>query len=178
MCSGLLTGEIPEKGILLQREAKCHLLLDPCPGPWHLVPIRYSWVMLDCSALKSVLEHCLSPSTLRTSYVSSYSTSVLFIGETISLCAPHWECGELLIPVFLIMVFVILDANTHFLSTDAAFLAMEFSFFFTCLDKTVVLPQTFSLQCWFYTSQHILCWSNSSGFTLFKPRLSSTLCFT
>lgn len=94
-----------------------------------------------CSALNSVLEHCLSPPILRTSYVSSYSASVLFIEEIISLCAPHWGCGELLIPVFLIMVFVVLDANTHFLSTDAAFLAMEFSFFSPLLIKQWSYPR-------------------------------------
>lgn len=76
-----------------------------------------------------MLEHYLSPPILRTSCVSSYPTSILFIEKAVSLCAPHWGCGELLIPVFLIMVFVFLAADTHFLSPDAAFLAMEFSFF-------------------------------------------------
>lgn len=153
MCSGLSTGENPERGFCCRGKqnaicswilAQVHDILSPS-GTAGLC-----WTD-TCSALGSVLERCLSPLILRASYVSSYSTSVLFIEKAIPLCAPHWGCGDLLIPVFLLMVFVILDANTHFLSTDAAFLAMEFSFFSTSLDKTVLLPQTFSLQCWFST---------------------------
>lgn len=73
----------------------------------------------SCAGASSVSP---SPYVLGTSHVSSYPAS-LFIAKPIASCAPGCGLGDLLVPIFLIRMFMSQAVNTLFLCPVAAFLA-------------------------------------------------------